>query len=480
ADDVLATKVRFRLQVEGLYFMHNGTQQFSITAPNAIPVGDVNAITSIGFSSKRQDEFKIGKFGVGFKSVFQYTSTPHIYDPKMAFRIRDFIVPELLEEQDHPMKKAEETLFFFPFDHPKKTAEQSEKEIRNRLSKLQFPLLFLNHLKEIEWDSGEAAGSYVLEVMEHRRVQDVDYQELIDFIRNGRQAKKQRFIKLSKRDSQKNLPISLVFLLNEENQFQNQRTFPAFCFFRTRIQSPFHFLLHAPFLLTDSREGIQLEHEWNISLLEQLADLLCDGFEVLKETNHLNTSFFEVLTLESRAFKGEEGQFFRPFLQKLLLFFQQTKAVIFPTASDFITLENAYLAASPSLKNFFPTTSLQVLTQNEQADWVFPNLKLYTPFGEFFKQFLQDQAKLGNDFKHVFSWEEIIGWITEEFIKKQSDEWLIAIYEEWYQQHRSLWPRLKYLPIIRTEQNEILAPFDRESHKPNVFLPSQFSSDYPT
>ncbi|MEM8523754.1 MAG: AAA domain-containing protein [Bacteroidota bacterium] len=479
ADDVNATKVRFRLQAEGLYFIHNGTKHFTITPPNSIPTGDVNAITSIGFSSKRQDEFKIGKFGVGFKSVFQYTSTPHIYDPNMAFRIRDFIVPEWLEEKDHPVKKAEETLFFFPFDHPKKTAEQSEKEIRNRLSKLQFPLLFLNHLKKIKWDSGEAAGSYVLEIVKQKTIQGIDYQKLTSLIKKGEQTTEQQFIKLSKQSHQQNLPISLVFSLHEENQFQNQETFPAFCFFQTRIQSPFHFLLHAPFLLTDSREGIQLEHEWNISLVEQLADLLCDGFEVLKATNYLNTSFFEVLTMASKAFKGEEGQFFRPFLQKLLLFFQQTKAAIFPTEHGFINLENAYLAAGPSLKDFFPTASLQTLTRNEQANWVFPNLKLQTPFGEFFKQFLQEQARSRSVFKHIFTWEEIIGLVKEDFIKQQSDKWLIMIYEEWYQQYRSLWSKLKYLPIIRTEKGEILPPFDHGSHKPNVFLPSQFSSNYP-
>ena len=41
-------------------------------------LGDINAITSVGQSNKI-DSAKIGKFGMGFKSVFQYTCSPLIY-----------------------------------------------------------------------------------------------------------------------------------------------------------------------------------------------------------------------------------------------------------------------------------------------------------------------------------------------------------------------------------------------------------------
>ena len=141
ADDVQATTVVFKLRKEGLYFIHNGQIPFTITPPNAEKAGHINAITSIGASSKKDENYKIGKFGIGFKSVFQYTQTPHIYDPNIAFKIRDLIVPELLQESTHPLQKTGETLFFFPFDHPEKTAAIALKEIQNRLQELEFPLL---------------------------------------------------------------------------------------------------------------------------------------------------------------------------------------------------------------------------------------------------------------------------------------------------------------------------------------------------
>ena len=96
ADDAGATSVRFVLEKDRLIFAHNGTRFFSVSNPEtededteAGTLGDINAITSIANSTKSKTEATIGKFGVGFKAVFQYTSTPHIYYNalKPAFRI---------------------------------------------------------------------------------------------------------------------------------------------------------------------------------------------------------------------------------------------------------------------------------------------------------------------------------------------------------------------------------------------------------
>ena len=78
ADDAKATSARFILERGRLIFAHNGTRRFSVTNPKSEDrdslkgtLGDVNAITSIANSNKT--EASIGKFGVGFKAVFQYT-----------------------------------------------------------------------------------------------------------------------------------------------------------------------------------------------------------------------------------------------------------------------------------------------------------------------------------------------------------------------------------------------------------------------
>ena len=112
ADDANATEVTIILKNDRLLFKHNGTKHFDITAEDDERVGDINSITGIGNSSKENTQNKIGKFGVGFKAVFQYADTPEIYDEPFKFKIEDLIVPTLIE-YDYPERKPGETLFVF-------------------------------------------------------------------------------------------------------------------------------------------------------------------------------------------------------------------------------------------------------------------------------------------------------------------------------------------------------------------------------
>lgn len=129
ADDVKATNVTFRLEESGLYFTHNGTVRFTVSNPQSEEIdthngtlGHINAITSIANSNKSESS-SIGKFGVGFKAVFQYTQTPHIYDPKFRFKIERFIVPHILDA-DLECRKPTETVFFFHLITNKKSLKR--------------------------------------------------------------------------------------------------------------------------------------------------------------------------------------------------------------------------------------------------------------------------------------------------------------------------------------------------------------------
>lgn len=77
-------------------------------------LGDINVVTFGGLSNKI-DSSKIGKFGTGFKSVFQYTCTLFVYDSNSRFKITDYMMPNWLEE-DYPKRIPNETIFIFPFN----------------------------------------------------------------------------------------------------------------------------------------------------------------------------------------------------------------------------------------------------------------------------------------------------------------------------------------------------------------------------
>ena len=70
AEDALATTVEFTLEADRLTVSHDGKRPFSIA--------DIESITGIGQSTKKDDPTQIGKFGVGFKAVFAYTNRPEI------------------------------------------------------------------------------------------------------------------------------------------------------------------------------------------------------------------------------------------------------------------------------------------------------------------------------------------------------------------------------------------------------------------
>lgn len=72
AEDTSATEARFTLSKTGLVFEHNG---------RPFEPRDIYAITDIGEGTKANDDDKIGRFGVGFKAVFAYSETPHIWSP---------------------------------------------------------------------------------------------------------------------------------------------------------------------------------------------------------------------------------------------------------------------------------------------------------------------------------------------------------------------------------------------------------------
>jgi len=137
AEDAEATEVIFDLQPDRLLFKHDG---------RPFTIDDVESILSIGDTTKTDDPTAIGKFGVGFKAVFSYCSTPEIRSGIFAFSIRDLIVPEPLP----PGPSSSWTEFCFPFDNPSKPADRAYEEIKAGLIGLDgSTLLFLTRVTSL-------------------------------------------------------------------------------------------------------------------------------------------------------------------------------------------------------------------------------------------------------------------------------------------------------------------------------------------
>lgn len=285
ADDACATNARFILEENRLIFAHNGTRHFFVSNPanedidsERKTLGDINAITSIANSNKTGAS--IGKFGVGFKAVFQYTSTPHIYDPSFKFKIERFIVPIKLDT-DFPGRRADETLFVFPFDHQERDAEEAYNDISDKLKNLSFPLLFLTNLKGIEFEFGNVLGLYDKRIKQTITYENTTAEHIVLTQNDGDELYDEELWLFSRLDECERR-YSVGFFMDEKGHLCPVNK-PAFCFFPTKEVTNLNFILHAPFLLTDSREGIRAGVAHNDKLIRRLAELSADALVHLRD-----------------------------------------------------------------------------------------------------------------------------------------------------------------------------------------------------
>ena len=154
AEDVEATEVTFTLSEDGCIFEHDGTRLFS--------EADVRAITGIHNSTKNKATDQIGKFGVGFKSVFVYSVAPEITSGDFAFRISRLVMPEPIARPDLDRSV---TRFWLPFNNPKKDKSEAFAEVANGLRELaETTLLFLSSINAINWKINEHETGSILRV----------------------------------------------------------------------------------------------------------------------------------------------------------------------------------------------------------------------------------------------------------------------------------------------------------------------------
>ncbi len=286
ADDAEATEVYIIVNKHEMIFKHNGKKHFDVTSEDAVPVGDINSITGIGDSSKIETENKIGKFGVGFKAVFQYTDTPEIYDDYFKFKIENYIVPTLLP-YDHPERKEGETLFLFPF----KDEVKAYNEIIRKLERLDNPILFLRNLQKIVWRIDRKKGVvgdeliYSKTLIDEEEYGDNTYME--KYLLQDSSGSRSIFLfseNIEISSENKILPICVGFYYNEtEKKLITNTQQNIFCFFPTKETFKTCFISHGPFLLTDNRQNLKPDEQYNKTLINYIAELAARAVLYLRD-----------------------------------------------------------------------------------------------------------------------------------------------------------------------------------------------------
>ena len=167
AEDARATRVVIEYHGDKLVFYHNG---------KPFDEGDVKGVSSMLMGTKdKNDASTIGKFGMGFKSVFKYTYQPEVYSDEEVFRIENYLLPVGMpgawDYQTEKQKLSYEvteggrftpfatsehlTKFVIPFAKKKDDGSLVSVPGNEVLTKLEGLtgeiLLFLTHIKLLYW-----------------------------------------------------------------------------------------------------------------------------------------------------------------------------------------------------------------------------------------------------------------------------------------------------------------------------------------
>ncbi len=489
ADDVNATSARFRLEKDGLFFFHNGSIRFTVSNPenedtdtNSGGLGHINSITSIANSNKT--EASIGKFGVGFKAVFQYTQTPHIYDPNVRFKIDRFIVPHILEE-DLDWREPSETVFWFPFDHQAKTSLESFEDIFEKLQALDLPTLFLSNLESVSFEGNGLNGTYTKKVKEGTQKQDMTVRRVtVTLDLNGKKTSQRLLV--FERSGDHGLPYCIGFALGRDGKLAPVEK-PAFCYFPTKEVTNLNFIIHAPFLLTDSREGIKAGEKHNKELVQQLAQLAADSLHILRDERLIDDSILDIIPYDEARFSELEDRrkiSFRPFYaairEKL-----QTETLLPAADGRCSSKKCSYWASDTELVELFSDNQLAQLTGTRNARWVFRSLgKKNTEKNPVLANYIDGgdarlwNYKESNLIVSSLDPEALLKRITSEFTAAQSQQWLHRFYA--YLFERVSYQRfVKDKAIFLNQEGEAVPAFD-DNDQLVLFLPDDDIDGYTT
>lgn len=473
ADDAKATWISFILCRDGLIFKHNGTVHFTVTDPEDHSVmGHINSITVIGRSTKRFDNISntIGKFGVGFKAVFSYTTRPEIYDDNFQFAIEDYIIPIQLEH-DHPERKAGETLFYFPF----KDADTAYSDILFKLQSLKNPNLFLNNIEDIEWQAETDEKGHFSKILKKQYTLKDTQCRLFSLVNNHEIRDLWLYTWYVNIPGNGNHDISVGYYLDSEGRIDTKVRDKVYCFFPTSENIDLCCIMHAPFLLTDNRQNVTDSDE-NRLMIEKLAELAAVALPILRdegiESGNLliDDNLFEIVPTKT--------VYWRDGLLNINIFFKKFQEII-TKENLLLSRNNVYLGKSDAV---IPgRQEIVELIDKEQLNALINlgpgerDFVAVAPVSDYkIKAYLTDTIGV-----YKFGYQNLARTITADFMQSQTIDWISKFYYSIYDNAKQLlkrWqetPLFRKAPIFKNQHGEWIPPYKGEQlDVVNIYKPS--------
>lgn len=422
--------VRFDLSRQALRISHFG-------AP--FNGDDVRGVCGINESTKK-DHTAIGRFGIGFKSVYAFTSRPEVHSGDEAFVIQDYVLPSpaAMIERD-----AEETVILLPLASSDHSAFE---EIAEGLQTLgSQSLLFLRHVDEVLWSIADGGqGGYKRE-----EVNSDGFMRQVRLTASGEAAEESTFLLFSRPVSNECREVGFVeaaFLVMEDEKRQRpsvQRIADArlVVHFPTVLPTHTGFLIQGPYQTTPSRDNIPSDKPWNKYLVAETGELLVDILCFLRDRKMLDISTLRSLPLERQKLTGT---LFAPLYDRLVSALK-TQRLLPQSNGQYGVAAQLRIARAQDVRDLFGPKQLgQLLGEGDSIHWVIAEITAdRTPE---LRTYLMQELKIPE-----IVLESMLGRLTKTFLEEQSDAWILRLYGLLSTQPALMRGKAKDLPLIRLE-----------------------------
>ena len=436
ADDAGATNVSMVLEPDKFIFTHNGNTRFNISDPANVVhdrasgmLGHINSICYIGFSSKSGTgieslkQNKIGKFGVGFKAVFQYTTTPEIYDNPFCFRIENYIVPCAISSE--PYQKEGHTVIVIPFNRKDIDSKDSFSEIYHKLKNLNYPQLFLNNILSVSWNTPSENNVISKSLDDEGQSHGLQYR-LYALSESKSEKKKILLLKKSLKVIDQGVHDIMIGYYLDKGRIVTKETRNIYCFFPTNENIETCYVIHAPFALVDNRQQIKRNNNINDFLFEAVAQLAASSLLVLRDwtgydkmkllgDNIIDIIKYNTLSIDNTYLKyGYIGKMFekhyKSILDKESIFLSRNGIYLPKTSAWWTDKETRDLIDENQIRSLFKIPRIFI-----QPDFVLCSVN-------------RTELDTSNIKISKFDGAEFSRRITSDFMKKQTIEWLARFY----------------------------------------------------
>lgn len=448
--------VAFDLSPEQLVVTHHG-QPFD--------AADVQGVCGIDESTK--DITSIGRFGIGFKSVYSFTNRPEVHSGGEAFAIETFVWPTAVEPVE---RLPSQTKIILPLNVD---VEDAQAEIAEGLEDLgPRTLLFLRHIKEISWSvDGEPAGLYFRD--DPKTVGPGIRQISLMGQQDGKEIE-ERWLVFSKevQNNGKSVGfVELAFALAPDTGGATKivplSDSTLVVFFPTVLSTNTGFLLQGPFRTTPSRDNIPVHDAWNKKLVTEASELLIEALRWMASKRMLDVNALQSLPIQKERFTGNLLAPMYDHLAESL----QSEALLPCGEGLYGSAQDVQLARTLDLRELFDADQLgNVLKADGPVRWLSADITAdRTPA---LRYYLIHELGISEQ-----SAESLLPRLGQEFLRAQSDQWLVRLYE-YLNKVPAVADRLRNLALVRLEDGRQVAGF--VDGMPQAFFPSDIQTGFPT